>query len=324
LAPEVSRVVVWIAVCVLGCGQGEGQSPQAATEAGAFDAERAFRDLVAQVEIGPRPAGSAGSARARSLISQRLRQAGWRVEEQRFHAQPPGRAPVEMTNLIARLPSSHGETQKLMLITHYDTKLLPEAPGFLGANDGASGTALMLELARHLSRRDRALAYEFVFFDGEEAFGPRITPVDGLYGSRALAQRMREDGSQAEVHALLLVDMLGDADLGISHDARSDPELVDLWTEVARERGALEALAGPLRFIDDHTPLQDIGIHNVLALIDFRYGADWSPGPRWHTEADNLEGVSVESLNTAGSLIVEWLRRVEAAFAAYATRAKSG
>jgi glutaminyl-peptide cyclotransferase len=216
-----------------------------------------------------------------------------------------------MVNLIARLEGS-GQ-KRIALATHYDTKLIPGVPDFAGANDGGSGTAVLLELARVLGRSpQRAAGYSLLFFDGEEARGPRITSEDGLYGSRALAREMQASGELDSLGAFVLVDMVGDADLDLSLDSASAPELVELVREAASALGVEGALAGPaVALIDDHVPFVERGLSPVLALIDFRFGARWMPGPRWHTAGDTLEAVSVESLNTVGRLLVEFLARLE-------------
>ena len=272
-----------------------------------FDGERAFRDLVAQVGLGQRHPGSPGSDAVRELIRARLRQAGWSVRDHAFEADLRDGTHVGMVNLIAELPGP--DRGSVMLVTHYDTKRLPQVPEFVGANDGASGVAVLLELARVLPRQPRALGHQLVFFDGEEAVGPNIGSIDGLYGSRALAAKMREEGTLADVRALVLIDMVGDADLNLSWGADSAPDLVAPWIELARRSGV--ALEGPMSLVDDHLPFVDAGVPRVLSLIDFHYGDRTSPGWRWHTRGDGLEAVSAASLNSVGSLLVEWLARVE-------------
>jgi glutaminyl-peptide cyclotransferase len=212
-----------------------------------------------------------------------------------------------MVNLIADLPGP--QPGMALLGTHYDTKHLPQVPEFAGANDGASGVAVLLELARVLPRRERALGYRLVFFDGEEAIGPNIGADDGLYGSRALAAQMQGDGSLGRVRALVLVDMVADADLDVSWGDDAAPELLEPWIELARERGV--KLSGPMSLLDDHVPFVEAGVARTLALIDFHYGGRSSPGWRWHGRGDVLEVVSAASLDAFGGLLVEWLARVE-------------
>jgi len=262
------------------------------------------------VKIGPRPAGSTGAEKARALIRDRLRQAGWPVEEHAFRAGPPGGETVPMVNLIARKPGASAD--RVILITHYDTKNLPGIV-FVGANDGASGTAVLLELARVLASRELPLTTELVFADGEEAFGANITRTDGLYGSTALAERMKQDGSLASVRSVVLVDMVGDEDLNLVLDIGSSPTLRGIFMREAQKLGygGLVDEDAMMGVVDDHSPFQSRGVEQVLALIDFQFGARVSPGPLWHTAGDDLGAVSAESLNSVGRVLVEAVRAIE-------------
>jgi Zn-dependent M28 family amino/carboxypeptidase len=214
-----------------------------------------------------------------------------------------------MTNLIAELP---GERPGWILFgTHYDTKEI-EGVRFVGANDGASGVALLLELARQLAPVRRPYGIRLLFFDGEEAFGPRMTEEDGLYGSKALAQEMERSGELAQTHALIVVDMVADADLGLVDELHSSPRLRELLREVAADLGVEEVIAagGPRMIGDDHVPFIERGLSEVLCLIDLRYGGESMPGPLWHTARDDLQAVSAGSLNTVGQLVVELYSRL--------------
>lgn len=293
----------------LGCGTGDPAAQASSGERG-FDGERAFRDLVDQVRIGSRPAGSPGAARTRELIRERLRQAGWRTRDHDFVAQPPTGEAVAMTNVIAE---REGEREELILLgTHYDTKSIPGIR-FLGANDGASGTAVLLELARELAARPLPFEVWLVFFDGEESFGENITAGDGLYGSRALADAMQADGSFERIATLILVDMVADADLNLAVDLNSSPALRRMLGAASEALG-LDSIIDTgvnIRLVDDHTPFQRRGLAATLAVIDFQYGGVGSPGAYWHTALDDLDKVSAESLNSVGRLLVETLQRVE-------------
>jgi hypothetical protein len=279
----------------------------AGSSAPRFDGDRAYRDLVDLVRIGPRPAGSDGAAKARELIGERLRQAGWRVDEHRLTVQLYDER-LDLVNLIGVLPGQREE--RILVGTHYDTKRLP---GFVGANDGASGTAVLLELARALGDAPRPYGVWLVFFDGEEALGPEITRSDGLFGSRALAAELARTGELERIRALLLVDMVGDRDLHLTEDVTSSPTLRQALAEEAERLGLGEVLrgGGSVPVIDDHTPFQQQGLSEVLALIDFQFGADSMPGPLWHTTGDDLQAVAAGSLNSVGRLLVELLQRIE-------------
>ena len=302
----LALLLLWFACA---CGDRGGASLPTASRDG-FDGARAFADLEALVRIGPRPAGSPAAARARELIRERLRQAGWPVLEHAFETKRPDGKPVAMVNLIAR---REGATpQRLLLITHYDTKDIPGI-AFVGANDGASGAAVLLELARVIGGRDLGLTTELVFADGEEAFGPAITAEDGLYGSTALAERMQRDGSLAELRSVILVDMVGDKDLNLVADLGSSRLLREIFAREAQKLGR-EGLIDEqaiMAVIDDHSPFASRGVEHVLALIDFQFGARVSPGPLWHTAGDDLASVSAASLNSVGGVLVETVRAVE-------------
>ena len=307
--PRLARIASLLALAAaLACG--ERAAAPAPSERAQFDGVRAFRDLADLVQLGPRPAGSAAAAQARELIRERLRQAGWPVEAHEFSVARAGAAPVAMANLIAR----HGvETApRYLVVTHYDTKNLAGI-SFVGANDGASGAAVLLELARAMAG-DAEPPLELIFCDGEEAFGANITPDDGLYGSKALAQRMADDGSLAAVRGVILVDMVGDRDLNLALDFGSSPTLRKDFEAAAAKLGFPPPFdpGQALSVIDDHSPFQEHGVEEVLALIDFQYGARVSPGPLWHTAGDTLDAVSAESLERVGKTLVEALRAMGA------------
>jgi glutaminyl-peptide cyclotransferase len=311
--PALSRggriaVALWLALA--GCREASTPPAVSAKAPVAFDGARAFRDLEALVRIGPRPAGSNGAEQARALIRERLRQAGWLVEAENFRAGPPKGKPIAMTNLIARRNAS---SSPVLLITHYDTKNLGDQK-FVGANDGASGVAVLLELARATAGDQPPLPLALAFVDGEEAFGASIDAEDGLYGSKVLAKRMADDGELAKLRALILVDMVGDRDLNLALDFNSSRALLDRFEAAATKLGVppLIDTRQAMSVIDDHTPFQERGVSEILALIDFQYGARVSPGPRWHTSSDDLDGVSAESLGRVGSVLVEMLRGLDA------------
>jgi hypothetical protein len=292
-----------LVACACGCGEATGDA--------AFDAERAFRDLRDLVALGPRPAGSPALEVSRGLIEDRLRQAGWRVERHAFEARYPAGQARALTNLIGSLDGARAG-DLVLFVTHYDTKRMP-GMRFVGANDGASGAAVLLELARVLARRSLVHSVRLVFCDGEEADGPTIHATDGLYGSRALAERMARDGSLARVRALVLVDMVGDADLELTRDLGDSPRLLADLREAAREAG-LEALvegSPALPIVDDHTPFVERGLEETLVLMDFQFGARRTPGPFWHTERDDLSAVSPASLNAVGRLAIGVFERLE-------------
>jgi glutaminyl-peptide cyclotransferase len=271
-----------------------------------FDAARAFQHLERIVAIGPRPAGSTALRQTRAYITRQLDAMGLTVQEQPFTVTTPiGR--VEMVNLIVRLPGDRPD--RLLIAGHYDTKLMTNAT-FVGANDGGSSAAFLVELARVLAARPRAFTYELIWFDGEEAFctgwtdcGTPASP-DNTYGSRHYVDAARDAGALPSLRALILVDMIGDRNLTIRRDSNSTPWLVDLVWEAAAGRGHDRVFVGSSTAIeDDHLPFLRAGVPAV-DLIDLDY-------PAWHTPGDTLDQVSANSLQIVGDVLLDALPRIE-------------
>jgi Zn-dependent M28 family amino/carboxypeptidase len=246
-----------------------------------------------QVAFGPRPAGSAANARARAHIVTTLRQYGYSPTEQSFEAQTPvGR--VRMTNVIATLPGQRAE--RFLLASHFDSKPVQEFR-FVGANDGGSSTGALLELARVLKARPPLpLTTEFVFFDGEEAWGEWVAP-NHTYGSRHYVAAARQSGTLSTVRGLVLLDMIGDRSLNIRRDTNSTRWMSDIVWATARRLGhGAHFLDEPFPVEDDHMPFLEAGIP-ALDIIDLDY-------PAWHTAADTLDQVSVRSLQVVGDVVL--------------------
>jgi len=259
-----------------------------------FDAQRAFRDLRSQVAIGPRPSGSAGAGREVRLIVERLRAAGVRD----VTIQRPYR------NVVARIPGRlPGD---VVVGAHYDTK---DIPGFVGANDGASGVAVVLELARDLPPRLQGPSIDLVLFDAEES--PRGSSFSraGDRGSDQFVKHARRGGGQAspplgQIRAMVLFDMVGDCDLHVPREANSDAGLYGLFADAAATRsksGSSQPFTGEAQgILDDHTPFLRAGVPAV-DLIDFDYGPGPTPGAWWHTRRDDLSHVCAGSLGEVGT-----------------------
>ena len=248
-----------------------------------FDSAAAFDLLERQVELGPRPAGSAASRRL----------AGWLREEL-----PSGRyqpVPGGLRNVLGEVPGRDPE-RVIVVGAHYDTK---DAPGFVGANDGASGTAVVVELARTLEPRELEPTVVFALFDGEES--PRGTPdenfaEEGLRGSKVAAQSLRE------AEAMINVDFVGDERLSLPREKFSDEALWERLRAAAQRVGYGEVYppgtAGGI--LDDHLPFLEQGVP-AIDLIDFNF-------PCFHRSCDDLSAVAPESLDATGEPLVELLR----------------
>jgi Zn-dependent M28 family amino/carboxypeptidase len=262
-----------------------------------FDGAAAFRHLERLVAIGPRVAGSAGGTRARDYIAAELRRAGAAVRVEPFEADTPdGR--LKMANVVGVVAGRRSEV--IVVGGHYDTKAFREFR-FVGANDGGSSAALLLELARALAAKPREYTYWVAFFDGEEARGA-WTPADSLYGSRRMAADLARRGQLPR--AVIVADMIGDRDLGIRREASSTPWLTDLVWDSARRRGhGMHFLPDAMSVEDDHAPFLRAGVPAAL-LIDFDF-------PAWHTAGDTLDKVSARSLQVVGDVLLDALPAVE-------------
>ncbi|PYV25674.1 MAG: peptidase M28 [Acidobacteria bacterium] len=270
----------------------------------AFHGSRAFDDLKRLVEFGPRPPGSKALAESRRWITDQLKQSGCEIEEDSFVADTPvGQVP--MTNLIAKVPGARPEV--LMVAGHYDTKRF-DTGAFVGANDGASSTAFLLELGRMLGRRKNPATYWLVFFDGEEAFR-QWSSTDSLYGSRHLAAKLTASGELSRIHAMILVDMIADANLDIHRDSNSTPWLTDMIFRTAQRLGySRYFLDEPMAISDDHVPFVNAGV-SAADVIDLDYGP---PGNSYHhTTKDTVDKCSPASMTIVGRVVTATLDEIE-------------
>lgn len=274
-----------------------------------FDAERAYRDLTEIVALGPRVSGTRSSVALRGIIRRELEKAGLEVREFPFKARTP-MGERDMVNLVGVVQGTRPEI--ILLSNHYDTKYLPDIE-FVGANDGASTNAWMLEMARALGAKREGYTIWLCFFDGEEAF-VEWGPTDGLYGSREMAGRLNESGDLANAKVLINVDMIGDCQLTVFRDAGAPRWL---WDVVQQEAGALshaKHFVGNAPLIeDDHIPFREAGLP-AMNLIDYRYGGSNDEHFRtWHTSRDTLDRVCARSLKIMGDIVYRALPQVERA-----------
>jgi len=283
-------------------------APKAAAPAAAFNSARAWEDLRQMVTIGPRPAGSAALRQTRAYITRQMAALGLKVEEQPFTADTPiGK--VDMVNLIVRLPGRRAD--RILFTGHYDTKPIRTST-FVGASDGASSAAMLLELARALKDRPREFTYEFVWLDGEEAFCPgwddcgRPGSPDNTYGSRFYVQAAQKANATGSIKANVLVDMVGDKDLRIMRESKSTKWLTDIVWAAAKRLGQGAYFPDQSTEIeDDHLPFLEAGIPST-DIIDLDY-------PYWHNMAccDDLTRVAEKSLKIVGDVIVAAVPDIE-------------
>jgi glutaminyl-peptide cyclotransferase len=292
IAGLVAVLLAAAAVAVVAMARDGGEAPRERAAAAAptvdrFDSARAFAELERQVELGPRPAGS----EALRGLAARLRRElpGGRFERVPGH---PG-----LRNVVGRLP---GAQPPIVIAAHYDSKDIPD---FVGANDGAAGTAAVVEIARALRATERprgAPALRFVLFDGEEATDDtRPFSETGIRGSKAYARRHRGD-----VRALILLDFVAGKGMRIRREASSDPELWSRLRRAAADVGAASAFPGGdgigSAITDDHTPFLAQGVP-AIDIIEWPYRC-------WHKPCDDMSAVSERSLDQTGETVIQLVR----------------
>jgi glutaminyl-peptide cyclotransferase len=268
-----------------------------------FDGARAYEDIRQLVAIGPRPAGSPGIQLTRDYIKKQLIAAGLTPEEQPFDAKTPI-GTIHMINVRATLPGTGSGRGRLVIGGHYDTKLSPDFL-FVGANDGGSSTAFLLELARALKGRRNPMPIELLFLDGEEAtlWDWDTHTTDHTYGSQHYVDTAKRAGTLKDIRAFILVDMIGDRDLQIKRETYSTAWLTDvIWAAAARLKRR-EFVAESSAIEDDHVPFLKAGVEAV-DLIDLDY-------PAWHTREDTLDKVSAGSLEAVGQVLLAALPEIE-------------
>ena len=273
---------------------------QAAAPPPKFDSGRAWEHLRQLVAIGPRPAGSPAIEQTRSYIKAQLTAAGVSFAEQAWDDDTPlGR--VHMVNVIGTIPGARKE--RLVIAGHYDTKLFRQFR-FVGASDGGSSAAFLIELARVLKARKNPLTIELLFLDGEEAV-VEWEGNDHTYGSRHYVDVAKRDGTLASIKALVLIDMIGDRDLRIRRDTNSSRWLTEIiWNAARRLELDTAFVAETTRVEDDHVPFLQAGVPSV-DIIDL----DYEP---WHTAKDTLDAVSARSLQVVGDVVLAALPGIEA------------
>jgi len=265
-----------------------------------FDGSRALGHIRELVAIGPRVAGEPGAQRAREYIKKQLAAIGLDAQEQPFEGVTP-LGPVKMVNLRVTLPGANTSGGRLIISGHYDTKRFREFQ-FVGANDGGSSAAFLLEAARVLKDRKNALPIELLFFDGEEAVVD-WTGTDHTYGSQYYVDAAKKEGTLGKIRALILVDMIGDRDLRILRESGSTAWLTDtIWAAAKRlKRPEFADESTPIE--DDHQPFLHAGVPAV-DLIDLDY-------PEWHQAGDTLDKVSAGSLQAVGDVLLAALPAIE-------------
>lgn len=276
-----------------------------------FNGQRAYEYLQKICDLGPRFSGSPGMAAQQKLLIEHFQRLDGHIRRQRFQIRHPqtGQS-VVLTNLIV---SWQPQTkQRILLAAHYDTRPWPDRDPqvprgrFLGANDGASGVALLMELAHEMSALEGTLGVDFVLFDAEEFV---FRDTDHYFmGSEYFAHDYASQRPRWQYRAAVVLDMVADADLQLYYEGttmswpESRPLAEGIWS-TAKELGIGEFVANVKHAVrDDHLALRERAGIPACDIIDFDY-------PHWHTQADVPENCSAESLAKVGYVIHEWLKQ---------------
>ena len=294
-APYLSILLVLL-FTVLG-GVGCSTLPHPDTPTPTFDGQRAYEDVEKQVAFGPRIPGTAGHDQVRAWIRSELESAGWQVEEQESESMGH---PIR--NIVAKRSD---EPPQIIIGAHYDSRMVadndPEPANqskpVPAANDGGSGVAVLLGLARSLPKE--GVPVWLVFFDAED--NGRIPGWDWILGSREFVKN-----NPVQPRAVVVVDMIGDADLNIYKERNSNTAITDEIWKIAQSLGYGEKFIDTYKYSmeDDHTPFLEAGLPAV-DIIDFDY-------PYWHTVQDMPDKVSAESLKAVGDTLRAWVMQQSA------------
>lgn len=310
----------------------EEAKPQAASLAAQplnpLNAQQAYGYLLELCAIGPRPSGSVGMQKQQALLEDFFKKLGGKVALQRFKANDPQSGQqVDMANIIIEW---HPERKdRILLCAHYDTR--PHADRdldpvkrrdgvFLGANDGASGVAVLMELGHLMPRLDGPVGVDFLLVDGEE-----LVYTEGkdpyFLGSTWFARQYVKNPPPYKYRWGVVLDMVGDMNLSVYQDrfsatwSETRPLVKGIWGTAAR-LGVKEFIPRVGYVIqDDHLPLRNTAKIPTCDVIDFDY-------PQWHTTLDNPQHCAGSSLAKVGWVVYEWLKDEESATAGQA-KAKS-
>ena len=289
-----------------------------------FDGERAYQMLKDVCAIGTRVSGTPGMAKQQELLTSHFEKFGGKVSRQEFKVRhPEDGSAVTMTNLIVEW---HPEKQnRVLLCAHYDTRPYPDQDPearlrksgvFVGANDGASGVAVLAEMAHHMAELKSNYGVDFILFDGEElVYEQNRDPY--FLGSEYFAKQYVTNPPKHKYRWGVLLDMVGDASLELFQERNSmvwkdtRPLTTEIW-KVARDLGVKEfypRLGHDLR--DDHLALHDIAKIPTCDIIDFDYPKPGARQQYWHTTHDTPDKCSALSLAKVGWVVLEWLKRTK-------------
>jgi glutaminyl-peptide cyclotransferase len=305
LIPTLRALAAVSAFAFAACGSPPSEPEKPARDPGDFSGSLAWAELEALAEA-PRSLGSDGAAAARELIKTRLAASGIAVETLSTTAESKGFGPLALTHLVAVLPGASAD--RIVLVAPYDSGQY-DGFSFVGANDGASGAALLLEVARVLKGRALPYTVELVWIEGEGRLGHGNGDERELrwLGSQGLAQRWAETGHLAGIRLLVSFNRVCDADLHVARDSGSHREFRESFWKAAHRLGLSDAFS-PSRGYESVTSSQvafrEHGVRQVVAIEDTAFGGEEAPG-RYAGKDDVIAHCSRDSLDAVGRVAVE-------------------
>ncbi len=305
----------WLCVFILWIGL-PGFTPAGYAQDGAVSGQEILRLTQEYLNAAPkRYIGSAGHAAAEAFIRNHFKpelDKGDFVDD-RFTALTPI-GPLTMHNLIVKFPSTSPTRRNgiIVLASHYETNYWLKDIHFVGANDGACTTALLIALGEYYRLHPpQGYSVWLLFTDGEESIDKEWTDRDSLYGSRHMAAKWSADGTIGRIKAFVLADMIGWKNLNIDRETDSTPWLLELLARAGRETGHSQYLfKHSLAIEDDHLPFLERGVPS-LDVIDFEYGTPTDPEAYHHTEQDTMDKLSAASLQVSADLFLELVKLID-------------
>jgi Zn-dependent M28 family amino/carboxypeptidase len=286
-------------------------APVARAQVHAVSGEHILKLTQEYVDAAPkRYIGSPGHAAAEAFIKAHFAPevAKGNFIDDQFTARTPI-GPLTMHNLIVKFPGKKDGI--IVLASHYETNYWLKDINFIGANDGACTTALLIALGQYYREHPpQGYSIWLLFTDGEESINKEWTDSDSLYGTRHIAAKWSGDGTIGHIKAFLLADMIGWKDMNINKETNSTPWLLDLLAQAGRDTGHSKYLFRESQAIeDDHLPFQERGVP-VLDVIDYLYGTASNPEAFHHTEQDTMDKLSATSLQVSADLFLDLVKLI--------------
>jgi glutaminyl-peptide cyclotransferase len=287
-------------------------APAMRAQAHGVSGAEVMRLTQAYVNAAPkRYIGSPGHAAAEAFIKDQFKPevAKGNFVDDKFTARTPI-GPLTMHNLIVKFPGKKDGI--IVLASHYETNYWLKDIHFVGANDGACTTALLIALGQYYREHPpQGYSVWLLFTDGEESINKDWTDSDSLYGTRHIAAKWSGDGTLGHIKAFVLADMIGWKNLNIDKESNSTPWLLELEAKAGRDTGHSKYLFRDSQAIeDDHLPFVQRGVPS-LDVIDFQYGTAADPEAFHHTDQDTMDKLSVASLQVAADMFLDLVRLID-------------